>query len=379
VPEAVARTLADRGRPDRGPTLLVVSGVHGNEPAGVEASRRVAARLAGRDGVLTGRVVFVVGNRAALARGLRFVDRDLNRAWSPERVAALRNGHDLTGCEDREQRALMDLLDRLVAEAGGPVYAVDLHTTSGDGGAFSSATDTLQNRALALTLPVPFVLGLDELLDGTLLDYLQASGCRCLAFESGQHSEPLAVERAEAAVWILLVAAGLLPETAVPELTSARKLLAREGRRHPRVVEMRYRHPVEPEDGFLMRPGYRNFQRIQEGEVLATDRSGPIRAAETARILMPLYQVLGDDGFFVVREVAPFWLHVSRGMRQLRLGRAVHWLPGVSRHPDRDDALVVDGRVTRRYALRLLHLLGYRSVEEDEDRLVVERDAPAAP
>jgi hypothetical protein len=51
----------------------------------------------------------------------------------------------------------------------------------------------------------------------------------------------------------------------------------------------------------------------------------------------------------------------------------------VSRHPDRDDALVVDGRVTRRYALRLLHLLGYRSVEEDEDRLVVERDAPAAP
>jgi succinylglutamate desuccinylase len=142
---------------------------------------------------------------------------------------------------------------------------------------------------------------------------------------------------------------------------------------------MRYRHGVAADDGFLMQPGYRNFQPVARGEVVAHDRSGPVRVPETARILMPLYQVQGDDGFFVVREFRPVWLHLSYGLRRMGADRVAHFLPGVTRHLDRPGALVVDRRVARWFALQLLHLLGYRRHEEDGARLVVLRQGDGEP
>lgn len=377
--ETEQRALADLGE-GGGPTLLVVGGLHGNEPAGVEAAVRVAASLRARRDRLRGRVVLLTGNRQALAVGRRYLGRDLNRAWTEDIVAGLRDG--VPGGEvpeDREQRELLTRITTLLESAKGPIYLLDLHTTSGGGGAFSTAADTLENRSLALTLPVPLVLGLEELVEGTLHDFVGRRGCISLAFEAGQHEEPLAVDRAEAAIWIMLTATGILPEAAVPELPPARKLLAREGREGPRVLEMRYRHPLSPGDGFRMQPDYHNFQRVQLGEVLAHDRDGPIRAPESGRILMPLYQVQGDDGFFVVREFRPFWLNVSQAMRRLGLARVVHWLPGIRRHPSRPGALVVDRRVARWYALQILHLLGYRRHEDDGDWLVVLRQRVSEP
>ena len=67
---------------------------------------------------------------------------------------------------------------------------------------------------------------------------------------------------------------------------------------------MRYRHPAEEEDRYLTRPGFRNFQRVRAGDVIGDDRHGEVVAPKSGRILMPLYQELGEDGFFVVRDVA---------------------------------------------------------------------------
>lgn len=371
----VPRTLGRVGeRRTREPLVVVVGGLHGNEPAGVVASERVLEHLDHSGLSLAGEVVFVAGNRAALARGVRFVDRDLNRAWTRDEVEAIRrNGHRGESAEDREQDELMAVVDELLLSASGPVYVLDLHTTSGPGGAFSTTADTLENRALALSLPVPLVLGLEELVDGTLHDYLDSRGCITVAFEAGQHSEPEAVTRAEGAIWLTLAATGLIREEQVPQVAAARKALAREARRHPRVVEMRHRHPVAPGDGYRMEPGFRNFQPVRKGDLLGQDRAGKIRASERGRILMPLYQDQGEDGYFIVREFRPFWLHVSRFVRQIGLGRWVHWLPGIHMKPSRPDVLVVNRRVARWYALQVLHLLGYRRQRILGDKLVVLR------
>lgn len=361
------------------PTLVVVSGVHGNEPAGVEASREVTRALADRSDRLRGSVVFLVGNVQALALKRRYVDRDLNRAWTPAGVAAVQNGPPDGGgvgaspAEDAEQRELLEVFDTVLSEAGGPVYVLDLHTTSGAGGAFSTVADTLRNRAVAMALPVPLVLGLEELVAGTLHEYLATRGCITVAFESGQHEEPAAVDRAEAGIWILLAATGVAAESDLPELAGARKRLALDSDGLPRVLEMRHRHPVAPEDAFRMHPGYGNFHRVRRGEVVAQDRDGGVEIPETGRILMPLYQAQGQDGFFVVRSFSEFWLTLSRVLRKIGMGRWVHWLPGIRLHPHRPDALVVNRRVARFYALQVLHLLGYRRHEEDGDLLVVLR------
>ena len=183
----------------------------------------------------------------------------------------------------------------------------------------------------------------------------------------------MAVDRAEAGIWLAIAALGLLPEGRLPEASAARKLLRRGLEELPHLMEMRYRHAVEPADQFRMGPGWRNFQPVRAGETVAWDARGEVRAALTGRMLMPLYQAQGEDGFFLVREFAPMWLHISYVLRCLGADRFAHLLPGVERDPDFPDALVVDKGVARWYALQLFHLLGFRRQEDIGDRLVLRR------
>jgi succinylglutamate desuccinylase len=194
-----------------------------------------------------------------------------------------------------------------------------------------------------------------------------------LTVETGQHDDPAAVDRAEAAVWIAVASAGLLPEELAPEVAEARRLLKRDAGHLPRALEMREKRDVEEGDGFAMAPGYVNFQPVREGEVVARDAQGDVAVGEGGRLLMPLYQEQGEDGFFLVREFRPFWMGVSVAMRRARLSRVAHWLPGVRRVRGSDDEVEIDKRVARFYARQLFHLLGFRQMEDSGTRLIMRR------
>lgn len=380
------RVLGRVRGPGHGPTLICVAGLHGNEPAGVLALERVLPVLAERQSGLSGEFVALLGNRSALAASRRFMDRDLNRAWTPERLDALREfgagSADYIGQraahEDREQVELLHAIEEAVSLARGPVILIDFHTTSGFGGAFSTVSDRLSNRQLALHFPVPLILGLEEQLDGTLTDWFDGLGHTAIGFESGQHDEPQAVDRATSALWLAVVALGLLPPEMAPEADVARRDLEREYAHLPDVLEVRYRHEITEADGFVMGAGYDNFQPVRDDEILGEDIRGPVRAPEAGRILMPLYQAQGEDGFFIVRAFNPAWLWISERMRRARLDRLVHWLPGISRSRQRPDSLLVNRHVARWYALELLHLLGYRKHREGGSRLIVVKRTPRA-
>src|SRR5262249_5132745 len=107
-----------------GPMLIIVGGVHGNEPAGVRAAASVLAGLGGV--ALRGDVVALAGNVRALGLGRRYQVRDLNRMWTGAPV----EGDDP---EVLEQRELGAALDEALAAARGPLYFLDLHTTSAAG------------------------------------------------------------------------------------------------------------------------------------------------------------------------------------------------------------------------------------------------------
>ncbi|HSW28676.1 MAG TPA: succinylglutamate desuccinylase/aspartoacylase family protein [Longimicrobiales bacterium] len=287
-----------------GPTLVCIGGLHGNEPAGVHALRRVLERLAPRVHAMRGDFVALAGNRPALALGMRFVDRDLNRAWTDPHL----DRHRAPGAvpelvEDQEQVELLTAIESAVAEARGPVFVLDLHTTSGMGSLFTTCADELANRDMASAIPVPTILGLEEALEGTLTAFLGLHGLVAVAFESGQHEEPRAVDRAEAGVLLTVASVGLLPEALLPEAAEARTLLSRDAGHLPRAMELIYRHAIEPGDGFVMDPGYRTFQPVHRGQEVATDVRGRVRVDQDARMLMPLYQKLGQDGFFLIRDV----------------------------------------------------------------------------
>jgi succinylglutamate desuccinylase len=372
---APGRVLARVAGAEPGPTVVVVAGIHGNEPAGIEAVARVTSRLELERPELRGRLVALAGNLAALRESTRFVDEDLNRRWTPETVALLRGGAGARplSTEDREQLELLHALQVAVDGAAGTLYFLDLHTSSAEGPPFLTVGDTLCNRRFASQFPLPLILGLEEQVDGALLEYLNNLGFVTLGVEAGHHENASSVERLEAVLWLALVHAGLLAAEDVTGLAAARQLLEEAGRGIPRLVEVRRRHAISPEDRFSMEPGYDNFHPVTKGQLVARDEHGLVLAPEGGLLLLPLYQGKGNDGFFIAREVRPFWLGLSSLLRRLRLGALLRLLPGVRRHPARRELLVVNTRIARWLALETFHLFGYRKLRRAEGELMFSR------
>jgi succinylglutamate desuccinylase len=364
VPRLIGRA---RGRAS-GPTLVCVAGMHGNEPAGVKALRRVFRSLA-RHGGIRGEVVGLAGNLQALACGERYLDVDLNRQWRPGTLDAVREKR-MTEAEGAEVLELDDAIRVVLARRRGPAYFVDLHTTSSPSPPFAVISDSLANRSFARRFPVPIVLGLEEELEGAIADHAQRLGCVTMGFEAGRHDDPASVDLHEALVWTALQTTGICKGPGTGRFVER---LRNAGRHLPAFVEIADFHRIESRVAFEMRPGFENFQPVQAGELLARERGEEVRARLDARLFLPLYQGLGDTGFCLVRRVASFWISASTVLRRLRLGAIVHWLPGVRRHPTRPGAVVVHTTIARWFVIEVFHLLGFRRRCREGRQIVFDR------
>jgi succinylglutamate desuccinylase len=361
-----------------GHLLVITGGIHGNEPAGVHALRRVLATLAEIKPKMRGELLALSGNRAALAKDIRYIAEDLNRMWSEPRLGELRAADPATDDSDRrEQRELLGAIERALSLPRERVIFVDLHSTSAGGPPFSLMGDTLQNRGIAFALGVPVLLGLEENVDGTLLEYFGNRGHIAVGLEAGQNRDPRTVDHAESAVWLVLVAAGLLEREQVPDYEFHRSRLATAGAGLPPVVEVLHRHGLENGEEFRMLPGLSNFQTVEKDRLLA--HSGPsasrqVLAPFSGVLLMPRYQGQGNDGFFLGRDVRPFWLSLSAIMRRLRFEKIVGLLPGVKSTGAGASTLEVDARIARFCTVEFFHLLGYRKqVQRERDFLFTRR------
>ena len=314
------------------------------------------------------RFLFLAGNTRAINEDRRFIDFDLNRHWTEDNVKRNRPGSTITTShvEDKEQTELLVHIDDLLNRARNEVYAIDLHSTSSESEPFAMIGDTLRNRSFAENFPVTLLLGIEEQIEGTVMEYLGGRGAVTIGYEAGQHGRGIALRNQEAFIWGALVSAGIIDESDCGE--NWHETLSGTDGIHS-VVEVRHRHGLTPDDEFRMHLGYENFQPIKKGEELAVDKSGAIRAIESGLILLPLYQSQGNDGFFIGRRISRFWLHVSRVLRLLRLGTLIGWLPGVTQLED--SVLSVNTRIARVLPLQLFHLLGFRKRRWSNDRLVV--------
>ncbi len=372
--EPIERSVGALRGAERGPTLIVVGGVHGNEPAGVIAARRVLKRLREDDAGLRGELVVYAGNVGALRAKRRYLAKDLNRVWSDDRLAALRRKPEgELDPEDREQLELLGLVEDAMARARGDVHFMDLHTTSAKGIPFVLFGDTLRQRRFGFSFPLPVILGLEEQVDGVLSGYFTQRGCVSVGIEGGQHDDPASIDNLEACLWVALVASGLLDRERVPEHDAARRLLESRRGALPPVMEVTARHAITPEDEFRMTPGFANLDRARAGQLLARDRRGEIRAKEDGMVILPLYQGLGSDGFFWGRPMSQARLTLAERVRRLRLDRLLPLLPGVRRDPSHPDRLRASTRIARLYPLEVFHVFGYRRITEDGSELIVAR------
>lgn len=353
-----------------GPTLVVVGGVHGNEPAGLAAARRVFARLGVGDVALRGELVAFAGNVGALRQGARYLGKDLNRQWSVGRVAAVRAmAEGERDAEDGEQSELLEAIEAAMGRARGAVHLADLHTSSAAGVPFVLFGDTLAQRRFVGAFPLPVIIGLEEQIDGSLSEYWTRRGCVTFTVEGGQHTEEASVDSLEAVLWLALDRAGMIDGAALPEVRAGRALLDARRGDLPRVLEVLERRAITEEDEFRMEPGFRNIDRAAGGKLLARDRRGEIVAPRDGVVILPLYQAKGSDGFFWGREVSEARLRASRWLREWGAERLLPWLPGVARDPGQATRFVVGQWVP----MGVFHALGYRRVRVRGGAVTVER------
>jgi len=292
-----------------GDLVIAFGAMHGNEPAGVRALEMVFHMLniepnqnPGFDFI--GQLIAIKANKRAEQQARRYLSKDLNRQWTQENAERVTNSaiSDLKD-EDLELRELLDLINKEIKDYQPKrLIVLDLHTTTADG-IFSIATDDPESIKIAKAMHAPVITGMLRGLKGTTLHYFNTSNFPCttipITFEAGQHNDPLSTRRAIAATINLLRSVGCVR----PEDVENRhdNLLINYSKKLPKVATLLNVHSIQPEDNFRMLPGYKNFQPIQAGQLLAYDQSGPILASTDANILMPLYQKQGEDGFFLVK------------------------------------------------------------------------------
>lgn len=275
--------------PVPGPHVVVVGGTHGNEPGGVAAAVAFHRLLHSGQVVLArGRVSFMLGNPQAYARRLRFVERNLNRAFSEP------DPHSLEGRRAGEIQHFFRLQSSVAA-------VLDLHSVSvGDCKlVVYSATDDRSAALAAAVSPIDLHLAyFDEHMPGTLIRGGAPHGIPGLMVECGNHADARGSEVAGRHIRRLLAYFGLIEAADLAPL------------KQPDVV-VRYDtiQPIVPRRGFSFRvKALRTGTRLAKGEVFAGDRTGDHVAPEDCYIAVPARFPDPDDtdaGFLCRRTLLP--------------------------------------------------------------------------
>lgn len=291
------------GRP--GPLFLVSAAIHGNEIAGVRAIEKLAYLLKmeainNTDFRFSGKFLGFIGNLKAYKSGKRYIDMDLNRIWSDE---------DLNDsiAEYTEMQAIKDLIKETIAEKENirEIYLLDLHTTSSPRGIFTVPCDQEKSLELAMHLHCPVITNVTDQLKGSMVAHFSDSkieerAITCLAFEAGQHDQPLSVTMSIAAMVNCMRTIGCVDAEEVEGKHDDVLQAFAEGL--PGKCKIVYKYAIEDAAVFEMLPGFEGFQKVMEGQLLAYYNGHEVRAPMEGRLLMPLYQKQGKEGFFIIRD-----------------------------------------------------------------------------
>ncbi len=363
---------AGSGSHHNGTTLVVIGGVHGNEPAGIFAARKVLGKLdAEQPTAFNGRLIALAGNLPAIQSddaNMRYIDRDLNRMFTDEQIAMAED----TSVEHGQMQELLAALRSIRAQSE-RMIVMDLHTTSSDAPPVAVFEDSIVAREFARQMPLPMYLGFEEELDGLVIDRVTNElGSVAIVIEGGQHNDPQSVVVHEAAIWAGLHASGILPIGSFAHETPPGDVLRKAvGDQAYKVFDIRHRQPIRHED-FVMCPGMVAGKVIkQDVTVIAIEAGGEIKSPVRGRVFLPNMQEtkrVGDDGFFIVRRVDEGWLGFSARLRKQEwIHQIIAHMPGVYRvDGDIHGALYVDRDIAGVLKRQVFHLLGYRLVRHDQ-------------
>ncbi len=251
-----------------GPHLLCLGGVHGNEPCGTIALKRIVDMFSSGALLLqTGKLTIIpCCNEKASAQNIIYIDENLNRC--------IRKYDTPQNNEQKAAHALTQFIDQCD-------IMIDLHSTTAPTTPFGFLdTDSLSGRALA------GAIGLEKILIDwpalypddqrpTTQTYAEAAGKLALTIECGQHADPTAPIRGEKYILHALSFLGLTPPTIEPPPAIVTSYL--------KMCGVFYQ-----ENQMSFSKPYQSFTAVSHGEVIAAnDKGQTIFAPCDGEIIMP--------------------------------------------------------------------------------------------
>lgn len=357
---------------ETGPTVVFFGGIHGNEPSGVEALEQVFRQLKGSELQIKGSIIGIKGNIPALLEKKRFLDDDLNRIWTHSGIDEIeQRDHKERSVEENELTIIYRLISDIFKTEPAPYYFIDFHTTSSPTLPFITINDALINREFAQLFPVPVILGIEEYLEGPMLSYINEKGYVAVGFESGQHFTAEAVTNSVSFIWLALIYAGIIDKEEAPDYKRHRNVLGTAAKDNIIFYEIIHRHRITEADNFKMFPGFSSFDKLPKGITLANHNGEEITAYKDTIVFMPLYQVQGEEGFFLIRPIPKWILSFSAFLRRIKFDSFLASLPGISWANSSKEKLMVNLKVARFFSKPFFHLLGYRNRMVDETHLIL--------
>lgn len=257
-----------------GKTVAIFGGTHGNERVGVAVIKLLKETLVPDAGV----VYLVEGNPAAIAAGVRQLDKNLNRCFLV--------GNNGSTPEDIRARELMQLLDRCDA-------LLDLHASNSKK---SIPFIVGEEEAFDLARTLDFSIlsyGWDAIEPGAADGYMHQRSKPALCLECGY------AEDFEAHVALALRSAqqflkyfGILAEGPEP------------AKRVQKIIEV-YRAVTKKSDQLTFAQEYADFEVLEPGKEFASDEGESYVAKEGDCIVFPHKEgVIGSEAFILGRYLS---------------------------------------------------------------------------
>jgi succinylglutamate desuccinylase len=276
---------------DRTRCVVIIGGVHGNEPAGVRAINTVTTLARDGEWKIDGNVFGLIGNPKAFEQSVRFVEENLNRAFGR---AEKENSYE--AMRAIEIGMWLEELSQDFKE----VYVLDLHSVSvGETRiAVFNADNARGKRMVEVVSPISLHLAYrDASLPGTLVGAVERLGGTGIVIECGNHSSETGASVALEHVENTLEFLGLLKEKSV----TFRDKVAYEGSLRTYTLLA----PIKPSKGFAFTLPVESEMALNEGQVFARDEHGEHRAPPGTFIMMPSKDPQPDDfdaGFLATRS-----------------------------------------------------------------------------
>jgi succinylglutamate desuccinylase len=252
-----------------GPTLALVAGVHGNERVGVMALQALWPTLE----ITKGTVYAIYGNPEAIAKNVRFIEKNLNRCFIAGNVG--------TSLEERQARELMPILDQCDA-------VLDLHATNSvKTTPFIITEQPSMDLARALDFPI-ISTGWNEAEGGAVDGYVYERGKIAVTTELGSTKTPeLYLDLAKQSIIAFLRFYGCI-EGEVPTPTQT-----------PKYVHI-VRSVLKQTNALRFTKDFADFEALFEGEVFAKDGDTEYRAGKKECIIFPRPEKeIGGEAFLI--------------------------------------------------------------------------------